>query len=285
MHTAQSLVKESVDLVSLPDIYTRLRGIIFSPDTRMSEIAEVLVHDPAVVARLLKLVNSPFFGLMSKVDTMSHAINLLGTQQVHDLVLATVVVDRFSGFSNDSLNIYDFWFNGVYCAVTARQLAYNCKGLDTERPFIAGLLHKIGHLVMHQVLPEASTKAIALVEQKGLPRFEAEHEIFGFDYAEVGAELMREWQLPPSLQEMTAFHNAPEKAHDYKLETAIIHIAACITNNAIAEIPISPDTLNINPSVWALTKLSIDDMEAIKTEVDLQASSVMNMLFSHKKSA
>ncbi|VAW56907.1 hypothetical protein MNBD_GAMMA07-189, partial [hydrothermal vent metagenome] len=70
MHTAQSLVKESVDLVSLPDVYTRLRSIIFSPDTNMSDIAEVLVHDPAVVARLLKLVNSPFFGLVSKIDTM-----------------------------------------------------------------------------------------------------------------------------------------------------------------------------------------------------------------------
>ncbi|VAW55825.1 hypothetical protein MNBD_GAMMA07-1568 [hydrothermal vent metagenome] len=96
---------------------------------------------------------------------------------------------------------------------------------------------------------------------------------------------MREWQLPKSLQEMTEFHIEPEKACDYKLETAIIHIATCITNNALAEIPISSDTLNINPIAWELTKLSVDDMEGIKAEVDLQASSVMGMLFSHKKSA
>ncbi len=119
MHTAQSLIKESVELISLPDVYMRLRSVIFSSNTSMSDVAQIIVHDPAITARLLKLVNSSFFGLVSQVDTVTHAINLLGTQQVHDLVLATVVVDSFSGFENDSFNIYDFWFNGVYCHVNS----------------------------------------------------------------------------------------------------------------------------------------------------------------------
>jgi len=216
---------------------------------------------------------------------MTHAINLLGTQQVHDLVLATVVVDSFSGFTNDSLNIYDFWFNSVYCAVTARLLAYHCKNLDTERPFIAGLLYKIGDLVTHQVMPEESIKVAELMKQKDMPCYQAERDVLGFDYGEVGAALMAEWQLPSSLQEITACHIEPEKAVDYKRETAIIHIATHITHNALAKIPISPDTLAINPLVWEVTGLSIDDMEKLKIEVDSQASSVMGLLFSHKKSA
>jgi len=263
MHTPQSLVKESAELISLPDVYTRLRSVISSPDSNMVDIAEVIVHDPAVVARLLKLVNSPFFGLVAKVDTMTHAINLLGTQQV----------------------IYDFWFNSVYCAVTARLLAYHCKNLDTERPFIAGLLYKIGDLVTHQVMPEESIKVAELMKQKDMPCYQAERDVLGFDYGEVGAALMAEWQLPSSLQEITACHIEPEKAVDYKRETAIIHIATHITHNALAKIPISPDTLAINPLVWEVTGLSIDDMEKLKIEVDSQASSVMGLLFSHKKSA
>jgi len=206
-------------------------------------------------------------------------------ESLRGVVDEIVVVDSFSGFTNDSLNIYDFWFNGVYCAVTARLLAYHCKDLDTERPFIAGLLHKIGHLVTHQVMPDEAKQVVELAEQKDMAIYQAEREIMGFDYGEVGAALMAQWQLPGSLQEMTAFHIEPEKALDHKLETAIIHIASQITENALAKIPVNAETLVVNPLVWDITELSIDNMERLKAEVDLQASSVMSLLFTHKKSA
>ena len=285
MHTAQSLVKESIELISLPDVYIRLRSVITSPNTSMSDVAQIIVHDPAITARLLKLVNSPFFGLASKVDTMTHAINLLGTQQVHDLVLATVVVDSFSGFTNDAFNIYDFWFKGVYCAVTARLLAYHCEDLDTERPFIAGLLHNIGHLVTQQKMPDESILALKLASDNDLDLYIAEREIFGFDYAQVGSALMAEWNLPESLQNITEFHIEPVKATDFRLETAIIHIASAITQNALDEIPVTVETLSVNPACWQLTGLSAEDMPAIKKEVDNQASMVMSLLFTHKKTA
>lgn len=285
MHTAQTIVKESIELMSLPDVYIRLRDVITSPNSSMSDVAQILVHDPAITARLLKLVNSPFFGLVSKVDTMTRAINMLGTQQVHDLVLATVVVDTFSGFVNDSLNLYDFWFNGVYCAVSARLLAYHCNDLDTERPFIAGLLHNIGHLVSYQILPEQSKASLNLAEEKNIDLYLVEREILGFDYAQVGAELMREWKLPDSLQEITEFHIEPEKSDEFKLETSIIHIAKAITYLAIEQIPVNADTLQVKPICWDITGLSIEDMPDIKKEVDQQASMVMNLLFTQKKSA
>jgi HD-like signal output (HDOD) protein len=285
MYTAQSLVKESIELISLPDVYVRLQSVINSPDTSMSDIAQIIVHDPAITARLLKLVNSPFFGLVSKVDTMTHAINLLGTQQVHDLVLATVVIDSFSGFPNDSYNIYDFWFKGVYCAVTARLLAFHCNEVDTERPFIGGLLHNIGHLVMYQKIPDESKKSADLAAKNGIDLYQAERETCGFDYAQVGAELMREWKLPESLLTITEYHVEPVKANNYRLETAIIHIALAITSSALAEVTISPDTLQINPACLQLTGLSIESMAEIKNEVDQQASMVMDMLFSSKMSA
>ncbi len=285
MHTAKTLVKESIELISLPDVYIRLRDVISSPNSSMSDVAQIIAHDPAITARLLKLVNSSFFGLVSKVDTMTRAINLLGTQQVHDLVLATVVVDSFSGFVNESLNIYDFWFNGVYCAVTARLLAYHCKNIDTERPFIAGLLHNIGHLVSYQIMPDESCAAHDIAQQKNIELYKAEREVFGFDYAEVGAELMREWNLPLSLQEITEFHIEPEKSSDFKLETNLVHIASIITHNSIFKIPVTPETLAINDNCWKTTGLSVDDMADIKSEVDKQVSMVMSLLFTHTKSA
>lgn len=285
MYTAETLVKESLNLVSLPDVYIRLRSVINSSDYSMSEVAQVIVHDPAITSRLLKLVNSAYFGLPNTVDTMTHAVNMLGAQQVHDLVLSTVVVDSFSGFTNDDFNIYDFWYKSVYCAVTARLLAYHCNDLDTERPFIEGLLHEVGHMLMYQFMPKESLKAAEAASSSLQPVYLAEQEALGFDYAEIGAMLMQEWQLPASLQEVTRFQNEPEKSTEYQLETCILHIASAITELAITEQPVTADSLHVKPVCWQLTGFKPDDMKAIKTEVDQQVMMVMNMLFSHRKSA
>jgi len=285
MHTTETLVKESLELISLPDVYIRLRDVISSQNTSMSDVAQIIAHDPAITARLLKLVNSPFFGLAAKVDTMTRAINLLGTQQVHDLVLATVVVDSFSGFVNDALNIYDFWYNSVYCAVAARFIAYQCKNIDTERPFIAGLLHNIGHLLSYQILPDESRASAEFAADKNIELYLAEREIMGFDYAELGARLMQEWHMPESLQQITKFHTEPVKATDFRLETAIVHISSVLSQLVVTETPVSPDTLYVSPICWELTGLTVDDMSDIKKEVDQQASMVMSMLFTHTKSA
>ena len=284
-HSAQSLVEGSIDLLSLPDVYVRLRDVVTSPHTSMADVAQVISQDPATTARLLKLVNSAFFGLPSNVDTITRAINLLGTRQVHDLVLATCVIDSFSGFDNDYFSLYDFWFNGVYCAVTARLLAYHCHDINTERPFVAGLLHNIGHLVMYQKIPQETHAALEQAKQKNTRTHIAERALLGFDYSQVGVALMREWKLPESLQEITGFHTEPEKARNYKLETAIIHIAAAVSEQAIEQQSISAETLMVNPVCWQITGLSLDDMPGISEEVSQQVSMVMSILFTYRKSA
>ena len=177
----------------------------------------------------------------------------------------------------DSFNIYDFWFDGVYCAVTARLLAYNCRGIDTERSFVGGLLHNIGHLLIYQNMSSDARAAREQAKEKNMPLYLAEREVFGFDYAQVGAALMREWQLPMSLQEITECHVEPENSRDFRLETAIIHIASVLTQNALEDIPVTPETLAINPVAWGITGLSVDDMAEVKQEVDQQASVVMNL--------
>lgn len=285
MYTAQSLVEGSIELLSLPDVYIRLRDVVDAPHSSMSDIAQVISQDPATTARLLKLVNSAFFGLPSQVDTITRAINLLGTQQVNDLVLATSVIDSFSGFDNDYFSIYDFWYSGVYCAVSASLLAYRCGGIDTERPFVGGLLHNIGHLIMYQKIPQETHSTVEMAHQRNISRHIVEREILGFDYSDVGVELMRAWKLPESLQEIIGFHVEPEKAGDFKQEAAIIHIASAITEQVAAQQPVTADTLGINPVCWQLSGLSVDVIPEINEESAQQVSMVMDILFTRKKSA
>ncbi|MDH5473852.1 MAG: HDOD domain-containing protein [Gammaproteobacteria bacterium] len=279
MITSAELVARSVKLISLPDVYVRLKSVINTPNSSMSDIAMVIGHDPALTARLLKLVNSPFYGFAANIDTVTHAINLLGTEQVEELVFATTIVNSMTGFSNDTMNMYDFWFNSVYSAVTARLLAFNCDDIDTERPFVSGLLHDIGHLIMYSEIPDDCRPVIAAAKEKHSPLFLVERDLLGFDYAQVGADLLRGWGLPESLVEIIGCQNEPARAGKYQLETAILHIATAITKAALADIPITPETLVIDPVCWEITDLSVHEMASIKSEVDEQSSIAMDILF------
>lgn len=282
MKTAKNLVKDSIQLISLPDVYLRLKSVIDSPNSSMADVALVISQDPSLTARLLKMVNSPFYGFASKIDTISRAINMLGTRQVHDLAMATTVVNSFSGFSNAHLDIYDFWMNSVYCAANARLLAFYCDDIDTERPFVAGLLHDIGHLVMYQQIPEDTKQAANLAEEKQIPLFLAERELIGFDYADVGAELIASLELPESLQQVTRYHNEPTGAKEaFKLEATIVHIANQIANAAIAGKPVTEE-LDIAEGSWEITGLKPDVLPRVKEEADQQWQMSMDLIFTNK---
>ena len=279
MITSEQLVSRSVKLISLPDVYVRLKSVMDTPNSSMSDVAMVIAHDPALTARLLKLVNSPFYGFAANIDTVTHAINLLGTEQVEELVFATTIVNSLTGFSNDTMNMYDFWFKSVYCAVTARLLAFTCDDMDTERPFVTGLLHDIGHLIMYCEIPDECRPAITAAGEKQTDLYLVERDLLGFDYAQVGSDLLKSWCLPDSLVEIIGCQNEPSRSEKFQMETAILHIATAVTKTALAEIPITPDTLLIDPICWDITGLSVKDMSAIKAEVDDQASLGMDILF------
>ncbi|MDH5766259.1 MAG: HDOD domain-containing protein, partial [Gammaproteobacteria bacterium] len=120
---------------------------------------------------------------------------------------------------------------------------------------------------------------IDIARQQAISLHQAERELLGFDYAQVGADLLSSWSLPESLIEIIGCQNEPDKADDYQLETAILNIGIAITRSAMADIPVTPETLAIDPVCWEITGLSVDDMAATKDDVDDQAGVAMDILF------
>ena len=155
-------VLRTAKLFSLPDIYLRLKNLLKEPDFAMAEVAVIISQDPAITLRLLRMVNSSLYGLSTKVETVSRAITLLGTQQIHDLVLATSIAQSFDRISINVMDMRRFWRRSVYCGIITRQLAIKCGGCDPEHLFIAGLLHDIGHLIMYQAIPDLSQQALLI---------------------------------------------------------------------------------------------------------------------------
>ena len=180
-------------LPSLPDVYLRLKEVLDDPDFCMADVAQVVGNDPAMTARLLRIVNSAYFGLATEIETVNRAVGLLGTQEVHDLVLAVSVAQSFAGMSNEVMNMQRYWKRSVRTAVAAKELASLCNVLDGERLFVGGLLRDIGHLFLYQYAPTKALQALELAKAQQAPLYKAERAVIGADYASVGAELMRQW--------------------------------------------------------------------------------------------
>lgn len=285
MSTIWEQVTVGARLISLPDIYLRLRAVLDDPEFSMSDVADVVSKDPGMAARLLRLVNSAFFGLATKIETVTRATSLLGTQQVHDLVLATSVADTFDGMSSQVMDMHRFWRRSVHCGVLSRSLANECNVLDSERLFVAGLLRDIGHLVMYQTLPELCEKAMEQAARSGDPLFKVEQEVIGLDYARVGGVLMRQWDLPKTLTQATEFHIEPGRCTDSALEAAIVHLAALMVESADSGEGLDSWQGRVDATAWQTTRLTVRQCMGCFEEANAEIEQVMQLLFPEKSRA
>ncbi|KPK40803.1 MAG: hypothetical protein AMJ69_00925 [Gammaproteobacteria bacterium SG8_47] len=286
MSPLEKLVKRSTSLYSLPDVYFRLKAVLDDPNSAMADVAAVIGQDPALTARLLRLANSAYFGNSRKIDSVSTAVSLVGTRQIHDLALATAVTDTFMGITNNIVGMHTFWRNSVFTATLARQLAHRCNVLDAERLFVAGLLADIGHLLMYQHDPVRTIQALAGANGAGEPLWQVERAIFGYDYAQVGAALFASWQLPPGLLETTRYHVTPSEAQQFPLETAIVHVAKGLTNVASAGSTIARETQpRLDLDALELIQLDLQDLESVSQEAARKSSEVLELIFPSARKA
>lgn len=269
-------VMSNARLISLPEAYLQLKKVLGQEDFSMAEVAVPISQDPALTTRLLRLVNSSFYGFSGQIDTVFRAVTMIGTQQVHDLALATAVAQTFDGIDNSYMDVTSFWRHSVFCGLAAKNLAKKCDLKDSECLFVAGLLQDIGHLIMYQSIPELSQQCMLQAGESGQPLHLVERDMLGLDYARVGCALMQQWQLPTSLRETTKFHLEPEKALLFPVETFIVHIARTMTGDDF-------DMTGLHPGSLGITGLSMDQCIEARQQTEQDVMTVLNSLFPVKK--
>jgi putative nucleotidyltransferase with HDIG domain len=281
----KDLINDTVELASLPSVVMRAMELLDNPRTSASEIGGVIAEDPALTTRLLKIVNSSFYGFPSRIDTISRAITIIGTLELTDLILGSSAIRVFNRIPNQLVNMEKFWSHSLYTGIVARILARYLRAPNTERCFVMGLLHDIGSLVLYRQQPEQSRQALQLATEQCLPLHLAEQEIFGFNHCEVGSELMNAWNLPDGFIETTRHHHQPSAAERFRLETASIHLADVIsgmahnTGNDTGQLPA------LEPGAWELTGLSVDIVEPVTSEADNQFEEARAALLPAGKAA
>ncbi len=269
MPTAQELVQSCTSIFTLPEIYFRVREVVEDSNSTMGDLAEVLKLDPAISARLLRIVNSPIYGFPKQIDTISRAVSLLGTQATIDLVTATTIGKTFAGVPIQLMDVAKFWHRSVLCALLAGKLAKSCGIKDSERIFVEGLLRDLGHYVLYQYAPERAQSALIEAGYLGSSLAEVEQSNIGCDFAEVGAELIHSWGMPVQIEQAIRHQLRPNEAGDYVQHASIVHLAGEVIDFEErdpkwrpAEVPCSPQALEATGFVLASLPELMTDAQA-----------------------
>ncbi|NVM21181.1 MAG: HDOD domain-containing protein [Desulfobacterales bacterium] len=263
---------------SLSIVQSRLNEEINNPRASMSNIGQIIGDDPGLTARLLRLVNSAFFGFPSKIETITRAIVIVGLQQLRDLAMATSVVNLFKGIPKHLVSMESFWQHSIACGVAARILAAYRRETNIERLFVAGMLHDIGRLIINTKVPDQARKALLRSKFNGELLYIAEREVIGFDHAAVGHALLKAWNLPPSLQEVVAYHHNPQAARRFPTETSIVHVADIIVHTMQFGTSGERFVPPLDGSAWESIGLSTSVLSPILDQVDRQANDVVQTI-------
>jgi len=250
------LLYDSLEELSLPDVYLRLRELLECSQASVKDVAEILSLDPALAARTLRMANSAFYGFRSQVDTISRAANILGMQKIHDLTLAASVSKAFENVTNELLDISTFWYRSVHCGFLAQAIAQGAGMRETESLFVRGLLHDIGHLVLFSRYPTQCRKALARSDDGLDARLHEEQQLMGIDAMQFAAELARVWQLPKSFIDSFTHLTRPEDATGTMArEIAVLHIAVQFSYGIDSDLLIEDIVQRIRSPIWRLAEL------------------------------
>ena len=226
MNAAREFVSDMAEHISMPEVYVDIRKLLLNATTTIDDFVEVVESDSMLAVRIMRMAQSQYFGFPRSCENLYQAISLIGLMQLHDLMLGSLCMRTFSAIPEEVLNLKAFWRYNVQCGIAARTIGQFSNTDGHHVFFTLGLLHEIGHAAMFLKHPEASLKALddSLSEYRTLA--EAEQEYLGFDYGQVGSELMQLWHLPPVYQQVAACHLDPELAQpEFQPAVNVVYLA------------------------------------------------------------
>ena len=230
----QQRVRRLVDriqgLPTLPSMLHSINQMILNPRTSAKEVAQLISSDPALTSKVLRIVNSSFYGFPNRIGTITHAIVILGFNTIKSIVLSSTIFDVFKRTPKPGdFDRTEFWKHSIGCGAAAKVLGQRLNYPMLEELFIAGLLHDVGKIVLDQFLPEQFRETLGIVRGRNVLIVEAEAEVFGVTHADIGSWLFEKWNLSKGLVQTTRCHHNPALAGDEQKLAEIIHVADILT--------------------------------------------------------
>lgn len=278
MYTLESLLTKTGDLPSLPEIYIRVSEQLENEHASAIDIGDTVQTDPSLTARVLKMINSAYYGLPNEITSISQAVSLMGRQLLKEVLMGSVLAGIFSKTASSAYPMREFWKHSVKTAIIARNLAMqNASVLDHEAFFTAGLLHDIGKLVIAQIEPEVMCE-VEIREAKHMETDEFERAQLGITHVEVGTEMMKQWGMPMLLIQCLYHHHAPAVEGSYVIETAIIYLANRLSKDELVHDEEKMLKILDDIPSWQASECSVDQISVACRLADEQWMDVMDSL-------
>ncbi|MFZ5807078.1 MAG: HDOD domain-containing protein [Verrucomicrobiota bacterium] len=274
------LISELPELGSCAHIYNELSKSLNDPSAAVGSFGRIIEKDPALMAKLLRLANSAFFGYPSSIKTLDDAMIIIGIQQVRDLVAATTVIEYFKDVSPDLVNMNSFWEHSMACGIAARILAGYRRNWNPEQSFAAGIMHDLGRLVMLIRLPEQMRDILNRCQNDPRPIYNIEREVMGYDHAEVGGVLLECWNFPQSLANAVRYHHEPTRSAQDFTDAALVHLGDIIAHAMEFGSSGEKHVPHCDSQVWAKLEMDTEILRPSMREIDRQFSEIVNM-FMH----
>jgi HD-like signal output (HDOD) protein len=278
----REMVSSEVKLASFPDIYFKIRQVLDSPLSTSAQVADIISKDTSLAAKLLKLVNSPFYGLPYRIDSISRAVMVIGGQEISTLALGISAMNAFKDIPPELINMRTFWEHSVAVGVFARLLGAAVGASAGERLFVAGILHDIGRLIIFKKLPHAAVEAIYYSKANQTPMYMAEDEVMGFAHPLVGSLLLRAWKFPEALVSIVACHHKPSGCPG-NIEPVILHVADIMAVALGVTPPASTVVAPLDPAAWASLGLDPERLSSLADEGLSQIDDIVSAFFPVRK--
>ncbi len=216
--TFRKRIEESKDLPTLSNIASEVVNLAKRDDTTANDLAKLISKDPALSAKLLKVVNTSYYSFSRKISTLSEAIAILGLETVRNISLSISIIDTFPVDAERKFDFKQFWKRSIGSAVAAEFFAKTTKSGLNEEAFLAGLLQDVGSLILSKYFPETYLKMFENNVSQPAVLLQSEKENWGIDHAEIGKILLENWNLPDIFKKVVEYHHNPDALTDAKGE-------------------------------------------------------------------
>ncbi|MHC4871566.1 MAG: HDOD domain-containing protein [Planctomycetota bacterium] len=261
-----SLAGSIKSIPTLPEVYCKVSDMLENPKVSASSVAEIISRDPSLTAKLLKLVNSAFYGLPQQVSTLTHALVLMGFSTVKSLILTMGLTDIFKASDNADFSRADFWAHCFGTGMMAKSIALRMRLNNVEEIFIQGLLHDIGKIVLDKYAHEEFNKVLTFTRENDCLFVEAEEKILGFTHAEVGAITVKTWNLPDNICNSVKYHHNPLAADNTSEEAALMNLADILCRAKLIGSGGDRQIPELKNDVWEKLGLDFNTLTSIMSE-------------------
>ena len=252
---------------TMPGAGAKMLSLLEEPDTEISEIEEILRYDPGLTANVLKLANSAYFGIPSKIGSLRQAVIVLGLKRLIQLVVASCV----SAVMDKSVHGYglpagDLWRHSIAVSIAAEAMVKDKKRTVSQDVFTPALLHDVGKLVLGTFVKD-ELEAIESIAAKGVPFVVAENMILGTDHAEIGAQILSNWNFPPGVINAVRWHHDPDSPETSNKQMDIVYLANLLCQTTDTSGEAGGQSVELSPAVIERLGVRLNQFEAISDKI------------------